>query len=52
MAQLTGIVLRDGTILECDALKDVQFAMNAAAQGAIAGETINREFEFEEGRML
>lgn len=41
-----------GLFVVGDALKDVQFAMNAAAQGAIAGETINREFEFEEGRML
>ena len=41
-----------GLFVVGDALKDVQFVMNAAAQGAIAGETINREFECEEGRML
>ena len=41
-----------GLFLAGDASKDVQFVINAAAQGAIAAVAINRELQEEEGRVL
>jgi thioredoxin reductase len=41
-----------GLFLCGDASKDVQFVINAAAEGAAAAVTINKEFQEEEGRLL
>jgi thioredoxin reductase len=41
-----------GLYLCGDASKDVQFVIQAAAEGAVAAVTINKEFQEEEGRML
>jgi thioredoxin reductase len=41
-----------GLFLCGDASKDVQFVVQAAAEGAIAAVTINKEFQEEEGRVL
>lgn len=41
-----------GLFLAGDASRDVQFVIQAAAEGAIAAVTINKEFQEEEGRTL
>lgn len=41
-----------GLYLAGDASRDVQFAIQAAAEGAVAAVTINKEFQEEEGRVL
>ncbi|MCI0362677.1 MAG: NAD(P)/FAD-dependent oxidoreductase [Phycisphaerales bacterium] len=41
-----------GLFLCGDASKDVQFVIKAAAEGAVAAVTVNKEFQEEEGRVL